>query len=77
MEQLQRVNQTKVVTPLAVVRIQKNSRPSIQWPEGGLIPEAFQRVTVTLDGAKAYDAFKAGTLPKGFEVEHGSHLRIQ
>ena len=78
MEQLQRVNQTKVVTPLAVVRIQKNSRPSIQWfgpPQ--LIPEPYRRVTITVDGTAAYEGWKRdGMLPDGFVIETGEHLRI-
>lgn len=73
---MEKVGETKVVTPLITARIQKNSRPSIALPEGAEIPEEYQRVTVALDGQKAYDAHKAGTLPSMFLVEHGSHLRI-
>jgi len=76
MAQLDRVEKPKVETPLVVVRIQKNSRPSIQWPDTLPIPEGYQRVTVSLDGQKAYADFKAGTLPMGFIVDHGRHLRI-
>jgi len=53
MAQLDRVEKPKVETPLIVVRIQKNSRPSIQWPDTLPIPEGYQRVTVSLDGQKA------------------------
>ena len=76
MAQLDRVEKPKVETPLVVVRIQKNSRPSIQWPDTQAIPEAYQRVTVSLDGQKVYQDWKAGTLPSGFVVEQGRHLRI-
>lgn len=76
MAQLDRVEKPKVETPLVVVRIQKNSRPSIQWPATDPIPETYQRVTVSLDGQKAYTDWKAGTLPEGFVVEQGRHLRI-
>ena len=76
MAQLDRVEKPKVETPLIVVRIQKNSRPSIQWPDTLPIPEGYQRVTVSLDGQKAYSDWKAGTLPSGFVVEQGRHLRI-
>ena len=74
---MEKVNETKIVTPLITARIQKNSRPSIGLPEGTEIPAAYQRVTVSLDGQKAYDDWKAKTLPGVFVVEHGSHLRLQ
>lgn len=67
----------KVKGTLFKVSIVKNSRPSIKWtgrPEA--IPDAFRRVSVDLDGAAAYAAWKAGTLPDGFDVDHGSHPRI-
>ena len=76
MAQLDRVEKPKVETPLIVVRIQRNSRPSIQWPETLPIPETYQRVTVSLDGQKAFTDWKAGALPSGFVVEQGRHLRI-
>jgi len=76
MAQLDRVEKPKVETPLVVVRIQQNSRPAIQWPDTLPIPEGYQRVTVSLDGQKAYSDWKAGTLPSGFVVEQGRHLRI-
>lgn len=59
------------------VRVQKNGRPSIRWegrPE--TIPEPYRRVSIDLDGTAAYEAWKAGTLPAGFDVALGSHLRI-
>jgi hypothetical protein len=76
MAQLDRVEKPKVETPLVVVRIQKNSRPAIRWPDTLPIPKDYQRVTVSLDGQKAYQDFKAGALPKGFIVEQGRNLRI-
>src|SRR3990167_7539523 len=76
MAQLDRLEQPKVETPLVVVRIQQNSRPAIQWPDTLPIPEGYQRVTVSLDGQKAYSDWKAGVLPAGFQVEQGRHLRI-
>lgn len=77
LEQLDRVEQTKVVTPLAVVRVQKNSRPSIRWFPETDPPEGFVRVVRSVDLQRAYEVWKAGTpLPEGFSVEEGRHLRI-
>ena len=77
LQNMQRMELKDVVTPLIKLRIQVNSRPSIHWPEGQEIPEAYRRVTVSLDGQAAYEAWKAnGTLPEGFVVERGSHLRL-
>lgn len=59
------------------VALVKNGRPSIRWPgrpEG--IPLTYRRISIDLDGPAAYADWKNGTLPEGFEVEHGSHLRI-
>lgn len=62
----------------AKVRIQSNSRPSITWrgdPEN--VPEAFRRMTVSVDTAAAYEELKAGAeLPEGFEVQTGVHCRV-
>lgn len=68
----------KVETSRLRARIQKNTRPTIQWvgpPDA--IPEAFKRVSIATDGTKLYETWKAGTpLPDGFVVELGRHLRI-
>ena len=74
--QMDRLEKPKVETPLVKVRIQQNSRPAIAWPEHLPIPEAYQRVTVSLDGQKAYQDWKAGDLPADFIVQQGKHLRI-
>jgi hypothetical protein len=60
------------------IRVQANSRPSIQWTgDVAAIPEQYRRVTVELDGTAAYETVKAGgTLPDGFRVETGNHLRV-
>jgi len=76
-QNMERMGETAIVTPLVKLRIQKNSRPAIAWPDGQPIPTDYQRVSVSLDGTKAYDAQKAGTLPEGFVVTLGTHLRIQ
>jgi len=60
-------------------RIQRNGRPSIRWA-GPIeeLPEDYKRVRVELDGTLAYEAWRNGiTLPEGFQVETGTHLRIQ
>ena len=58
------------------VRIQKNGTPSIKWEGFGDIPTEFARVSVELDGTKAREAWKNGTLPLGFTVQVGTHVRI-
>jgi hypothetical protein len=62
----------------AKVRVQANTRPSIEWVgDEDAIPEPFKRIRVDLDGRAAYDAWKAGAeLPEGFRVEVGSHVRV-
>jgi chromosome segregation ATPase len=59
-----------------VVRIQRNSRPTIRWAFSQDIPESYRRVRVELDGEKAYQRWKAGDLCEGFDVTIGTHLRI-
>jgi hypothetical protein len=75
---MQRTGETKIETDLVRLRIQQNSRPSIQFfGPADLIPEPFKRVTVLLDSEKAYTEWKAtGKLPDGFVVDRGVHLRI-
>ena len=63
----------------AKVAIQKNGRPSITWMgEEDAIPDAFRRVTVSVDGTAVYNEWRAGSeLPEGFEVEVGTHVRVR
>jgi hypothetical protein len=78
-EHMERADVRKVEGALATVWVQKNGRPSIRWtrPEDDL-PEAFRRVRIEPDTQAAYDEWRVGAeLPEGFEVEHGSHLRIR
>lgn len=69
----------KVSAGVFKVAIQNNSRPSISWtlaPED--IPEPFKRIRVELNGTAAYDAYRdKGTLPEGFEIVNGQHVRIR
>lgn len=67
-----------VVTAIGKVRAQRNSRPSISY-EGNAIclPERFRKTTYEADKDVAYRAWKAGeTLPDGFVVKEGHHLRV-
>lgn len=82
--QLERAGKARVETPTVKVRIQKNTRPSIRCASAE-IPKRFQRVTVDLDTAAAYEALKAaGHLPEepglvqvgGLVVELGRHVRV-
>jgi len=79
LESMERAGLTKIETALVKARIQDNSRPTIQWfGPADAIPEPFKRVTVGLDGEKAYEIWKATReLPVGFLVERGRHLRVQ
>lgn len=79
MRELERAGYRKVERDTVKVRIQKNSRPAIRWTEKNEnLPGEFARIVVSPDTQKAYEAWKAGeSLPEGFEVEEGQHLRIQ
>ena len=70
---------TKTGGKLATVSLVNNGRPAITWdaPLDDL-PTEFRRVSVALDGARAFEALKAdGCLPPGFAVVHGQHIRIR
>jgi chromosome segregation ATPase len=59
------------------LRVQRNGVPTIRWIRDlDELPESLKRITVTLDGTAAHDAYKAGQLPDGFDVSFGTHLRI-
>ena len=65
-------------TELFKLWIQSNGRPSITLKEGEPIPARFEKVTVTLDGTRAYEAWKSGEpLPPSLVVTLGKHLRIK
>lgn len=78
MEQMERADREKVETALICARIQQNSRPSIEWAGApDALPAEYQRVSVSMDGAKAYAQWKEnGELPTGFTVVRGRHLRV-
>ncbi len=59
------------------VRVCTNALPTITYPDGGEVPTAFLAVAYSLDRDAAQKAFRAGTLPAGFEVTFGQHLRIR
>jgi hypothetical protein len=61
-----------------VARIQNNSQPSIAWTKPvEELPEEYRRVTIVANIRRAQDALDIdGTLPDGFVVEHGNHLRL-
>lgn len=63
---------------LGNVTVIKNSQPTIRWDmAAGPPPYGFQRVKVEADLAAAQQVLRDGkTLPPGFIVEQGSHLRI-
>jgi hypothetical protein len=59
------------------VKLQNNPAPAIAWAgDPDEIPKEFQRVTISLDGDLARQAFKDQTLPDGFTATVGTHIRI-
>lgn len=82
MDNLRKLELTNVTTPLAKIRIQRNSVPSVSVSSPSLevgeeVPVRYQRVSITLDRKQVVDDWKAGTpLPEGIEVTVNSHLRI-
>lgn len=77
--EMERLGKDSVETPIGKAAIEKNGRPSIRW--GGdmkRLPRRFRKeVEIQLSGRAAYDAYRQGTLPKGFLVETGNHLKIR
>ena len=76
---MERLGVKRVDGQRAKVALQQSSRPSITWTGStDAIPEDFLRVTLSVDGAKAYEEWKAGAeLPTGFLVSHSTHVRIR
>jgi len=75
--EMERIGRPKLETARVRIRTQRNGRPSITWPgDPAEAPEGFRRVTVTVDGAAAYDAWRAGDPLDGFVVVTGTHLRL-
>lgn len=66
-----------VKTDIGNVSVRSASRPSIRWEGAGPLPDEFVRTKVELDGAKAFDAYKAGTLPEGFVAERTRFVSVR
>lgn len=75
---MERVGKVKVQTPRASVRVQQNSRPAVRFTgDPNTLPSEYIRVHREVDTQFAYVEHKAGaTLPAGFVVEYGTHLRV-
>jgi hypothetical protein len=70
----------RLETELGTISRVANSRPTIRWAwTDREPPEEFTQTKIErrLDGDKVYKAWKAGTLPDGFEVELGESIRIR
>lgn len=67
----------RIDTDRFVVRIQRNSAPHIEWQSADPIPEQYVRTIVEPDGKAIQEAHRKGSLPDGFVVSYGSHLRIK
>lgn len=76
---MQKLEINKLETDRITLSETNNSRPAIRWVLGqDTIPEEFKKVAISLDGQKAYKAWKANEkLPEGFIVERGTHVRIR
>jgi hypothetical protein len=74
---MENAHKDRVEGPRAKIRLQNNP-PAIRWAlDADAIPEEYRRVTVAPDLAKARDQYKDGqSLPEGFTVEIGKHVRI-
>ena len=72
---LDKIGKTKVKGSRFTASCREAGVPSIRWDMmEGEIPEPFRRVVTTLDGVKAQEAYKAGTLPKGFVATKAKYL---
>jgi len=60
-----------------VISVRDASRPSIRWAGKGEIPKKYRRVEVTLDGNLAYEDWKLGKLPEGFQVEFSRFVTVK
>lgn len=77
--QLTLAGRPKVAGKLVTVQVVKNGVPAITWlGTDEEIPEPFRRVRVELNGQAVRDEYRrTGQVPPGFEVSHGTHLRIR
>jgi hypothetical protein len=67
----------KVRTPRGMrAALMRSPRPQIAWAFAGEIPEGFRKVRVEVDKDAAYEAWKLGVLPEGFEATHTEFVRI-
>lgn len=75
---MRRGGHKSVKTPRIRVWEQSNGRPSIRYVgDVNALPPEYRRVKVEVDTQFAFVEHQAGaTLPEGFIVETGSHLRI-
>lgn len=77
--EMQRVGKEKIERPLAKLRIQANSVPSIQCDHPETLPTEYQHITVSysVDRDAVLRTLKNNqALPEGIVVERKSHLRI-
>lgn len=82
LESLKRASMSGVKTDRIMVRVQVNSRPTIEWT--GLteeIPPELRRVktvtTTEFDKAKALEFIESGGLDERIKIRVGTHLRFQ
>jgi hypothetical protein len=75
---MEAMGRTKIATPRFKLSVQRNGTPTIRWPgEPETIPAELKRIRVELDGQAAIEAYRSGSLPEGFDVHVGTHLRIR
>lgn len=69
----------RLQTPLFSLSVCNNSQPAIRYTgEIGSLPQHLRRVVVEPDTLAAREQYREfGSLPAGWEVTHGNHLRIK
>lgn len=80
LDQMERARRDEVKTTLVSVRVSRSTVPRIEWigtEAQKEIPEAFQKIEVSLDRDMVKDAWKVGLLPEGFKVDFTKHVTIR
>ncbi len=77
-EEMERLEETKIETPLFNVAIQCNSSVSVSVINESAVPAEYDRpVERQIDKKAIAEAVKAGKTVPGTEVSRGTHLRIR
>ena len=66
----------KLPSDVGKLSVRTASRPTIRWAGDGELPTEFARIETKLDYEKAAAAFKAGTLPDGFNASQSRFVQV-